>query len=147
MRAVVQRVSSAKVVVDGKAVGEIGRGLLVLVGIESADGEAEADWIAEKAANLRVFEDGAGKMNLSVKDTGGGILLVPNFTVAGDARKGRRPSFDNAMRPEAAGSMFARIERAIAAQGVPVSTGVFRSHMEVTLANDGPVTIWLDSRA
>lgn len=146
MRAVVQRVSSARVVVNGEAVGEIARGLLVLVGIESVDGEAEVAWIADKAANLRIFEDGAGKMNLSVKDVAGGMLLVPNFTVAGDARKGRRPSFDNAMRPEQAEPMFTRIAQAVAAQGVPVRTGVFRAHMEVTLVNDGPVTIWLDSR-
>ena len=101
----------------------------------------------EVVANLRVFEDAAGKMNLSVKDVGGGILLVPNFTVAGDARKGRRPSFDNAMRPELSEPMFGRVVEAVRAQGVVVATGVFRAAMSVTIVNDGPITIVLETSA
>jgi len=147
MKAVVQRVSAASVTVDGRAVATIGRGLLVLLGIEAGDTKAELAWMAEKVANLRVFADGEGKMNLSVKDAGWAVLLVPNFTVAGDARKGRRPSFDNAMRPELAEPMFAQVAAAVQAQGVAVQTGVFRAHMHVALTNDGPVTILLDSGA
>jgi len=150
MKAVVQRVSRASVEVERKTVASIGRGLLVLVGIEADDTAAEITWLADKLANLRVFEDAAGKMNLSVKEVGepgakGEILLVPNFTVAGDARKGRRPSFDGAMRPELAEPMFAQLVRVVAAQGVNVQTGVFRAHMLVSLVNDGPVTILLES--
>lgn len=147
MRAVVQRVASASVDVDGKRVAEIGRGLLVLAGIEAADTETDAAWLADKLAHLRIFEDPSGKMNLSVIDTAGALLLVPNFTVAGDARKGRRPGFDNAMRPETAEPMFAHLAQLAAAHGAPVQTGIFRADMKVALVNDGPVTIWLDSRA
>jgi D-aminoacyl-tRNA deacylase len=152
MRAVVQRVLSASVVVGDRLVAQIGRGLLVLVGIESADTPAEVAWMADKLAHLRIFEDPAGKMNLSVKEGGdagapGAILLVPNFTLAGDARKGRRPSFDSAMRPELAEPMLVSLGAAIASQGLAVQTGVFRAHMLVSLVNDGPVTILLDSRA
>ena len=147
MKAVVQRVLRASVEVEGRTVGAIERGLVVLVGLETADAAAEVAWLADKVSNLRVFEDAAGKMNLSVKDAGGGILLVPNFTVAGDARKGRRPSFDTAMRPEQAEPMFAELARALKGQGVPMQTGVFRTHMLVSLVNDGPVTILLESRA
>ncbi len=147
MRAVVQRVSSASVTVDQRIVGQISRGLLVLVGIQSADTSAQVAWMADKVANLRIFEDAAGKMNLSVKDLQppGSILLVPNFTVAGVAAKGRRPSFDDAMRPEQAEPMFRAIVEAARAQGVSVESGVFRAHMEVALVNDGPITIWLDT--
>ncbi len=145
MRAVVQRVSSASVSVNGEVVGAISRGLLLLVGVEVSDTGAEAAWLAEKAANLRIFEDAEGKMNLSVKDVGGAVLLVPNFTVAGDARKGRRPSFDNAMRPEQAEPLFGRLVEAVRAQGVPVETGVFRAEMAVGLVNDGPITLVLES--
>jgi D-tyrosyl-tRNA(Tyr) deacylase len=146
MRAVVQRVSSARVEVDGKAVGVIAHGLVVLVGIESSDTPAQLPWLADKLTNLRIFEDPQGKMNLSVKDTQGAVLLIPNFTVAGDARKGRRPSFDNAMRPELAEPMFNDLARLLA-QSVTTATGVFRATMTVTLANEGPVTIVLDSNA
>lgn len=149
MKAVVQRVLSASVEVEGRRVATIGRGLLVLVGLEIADTPADLPWMADKLANLRIFEDAAGKMNLSVKDLPGGvgaILLVPNFTLAGDGRKGRRPSFDNAMRPEGAEPMFAQLAAAVEAQGVQVQTGVFRAHMLIGLANDGPVTLILDSR-
>jgi D-tyrosyl-tRNA(Tyr) deacylase len=130
----------------GRRVAEIGPGLLVLVGIEEPDTDSDASWLAEKLANLRIFEDGAGKMNLSLKDTGGSLLLVPNFTVAGDARKGRRPSFDHAMAPEAAEPLLGTLARLATAQQIPVATGVFRAHMHVALVNDGPVTIWLQSR-
>lgn len=169
MRAVVQRVSRASVAVDGREVGAISRGLAVLVGIEAADTPADVAWMAEKVTGLRIFEDAAEKMNLSVKDllsagrtpatpsqtpatpsrtpTQPAILLVPNFTIAGDARKGRRPGFDNAMRPEAAEPMFDALVEAVRRQGVPVERGAFRVHMTVTILNDGPVTIWLDSRA
>jgi D-tyrosyl-tRNA(Tyr) deacylase len=145
MRAVVQRVLSASVTVNGEVVAHVGQGLLVLVGIESADTETQVAWLADKCANLRIFEDPQGKMNLSVKDVGGAILLVPNFTVAGDARKGRRPSFDNAMRPEQSEPMFQQLVSATRNQGVPVQAGVFRADMKVALVNDGPITIWLDS--
>ncbi len=154
MRAVVQRVLEASVIVNGQVVGSIGRGLAVLIGIEQSDLPADREWMAEKIPNLRIFEDAAGKMNLSVMDmaqgaTQPGILLVPNFTVAGDAKKGRRPSFDNAMRPEQSEAEFGRIVeavRAAAGERVKVQTGVFRADMKVALVNDGPVTIELDSK-
>lgn len=158
MRTVVQRVSRASVVVDGREVGAIGPGLLLLVGIEVADGEPQAAWTADKAANLRVFSDADGKMNLSVRDLAQtaanaekpGLLLVPNFTVAGDANKGRRPSFDTAMRPEAAESLFARVidlTKLAAGPGVHLASGLFRAHMHVEIHNDGPVTLVLQSPA
>lgn len=154
MRAVVQRVTSASVTVNGQVVSEIPRGLLVLLGIEQSDTDADRAWMTEKLPNLRIFEDPAGKMNLSILDLAAsppapGILLVPNFTVAGDAKKGRRPSFDNAMRPEQSEAEFGRITqaiRAIVGDRVNVKTGVFRADMKVALVNDGPVTIWLDSK-
>jgi D-aminoacyl-tRNA deacylase len=154
MKAVVQRVSEASVEVEGRSpakVAAIGRGLVVLVGIEAGDTDADLAWMADKVANLRIFEDAAGKMNLSVRDgggVGGEVLLVPNFTVAGDARKGRRPSFDGAMRPEESQGLFQRLAAAMEAilGAERVRTGVFRAHMRVGLVNDGPVTILLDSR-
>ncbi len=147
MRAVVQRVREATLTVGGSEHARMGHGLVVLLGIEAGDTERDRAWIAGKIAQLRIFEDAGGKMNLSVTDMGGSVLLVPNFTVAGDARKGRRPSFDNAMRPEAASAEFGAVARAVAATGVGVQTGVFGAEMQVALVNDGPVTIWLDSRA
>jgi D-aminoacyl-tRNA deacylase len=149
MKAVVQRTSGASVEVEGRVVGAIGAGLVVLLGIEAGDTGADRAWMAEKIANLRIFEDAAEKMNLSVRDVGGGVLLVPNFTVAGDARKGRRPSYDNAMRPQESEAEFGRVAQAlreVAGEGVRVETGVFRAHMRVSLVNDGPVTILLESR-
>ncbi len=148
MKAVVQRVSRASVEVEGRVAGEIGRGLCVLVGLEAGDTEADRAWMADKIANLRIFEDGEGKMNLSLGQAAGGILMVPNFTVAGDARKGRRPSFDKAMRPAEAEPEFGALVEAVtaAAVGVIVEKGVFRAHMRVEIINDGPVTIVLDSR-
>jgi D-tyrosyl-tRNA(Tyr) deacylase len=154
MRVVIQRVSQARVVVDGRVVGEIERGLLTLLGLETSDPSGPDSKLprkfADKLVHLRVFEDPGGKMNRSVNDlasAGGpapGLLIVPNFTVAGDASKGRRPSFDGAMRPEHAETVFARIVDAVreaAAPGVRVARGIFRAPMEVTLTNDGPVTI------
>lgn len=146
MKAVVQRSLRASVEVEGREVAAIDRGLVVLVGIEAEDTDAQVSWMAEKIANLRIFEDAAGKMNLAVKDVGGAVLLVPNFTVAGDARKGRRPSFDGAMRPEQSEPMFASLAKAVGEQGVQVQTGVFRTHMRVSLVNDGPITILLETR-
>jgi len=156
MRAVVQRVSEASVVVGGQTVGQISRGLLALIGIEAADQPADRAWLADKLVNLRIFEDAAGKMNLSLLDLAAanasskpGLLLVPNFTVAGDARKGRRPSFDNAMKPELSEPEFNQLVASIkgAAGSLSIQTGIFRADMRVSLINDGPVTIWLDSRA
>lgn len=152
MRAVVQRVTSARLEArlapdDRPTECAIGPGLVVLVGIEKSDTEADREWMAEKIVNLRVFEDDAGKMNRSVLDTKGSILLVPNFTVAGDCRKGRRPSFDNAMAPGEAAPEFDRLVEKVRALGVTVETGVFRAHMLVSLTNDGPVTLLVDSRS
>jgi D-tyrosyl-tRNA(Tyr) deacylase len=145
MRAVVQRVSRAAVRVEGATAGEIGRGLLVLLGVAAGDGEEEARWMADKVAQLRVFEDAAGKMNRSVADVGGAVLVVSQFTLLGDARKGNRPSFTGAAPPEAADALYRRVCALLGERGLPVATGVFRAHMEVELANDGPVTILLDS--
>lgn len=147
MKAVVQRVATARVEVDGCQAASIARGLLVLVGVCKGDAGADRAWMAEKLAGLRIFEDDAGKMNVSVAQAGGAVLLVPNFTVAGDARKGRRPSFDEAMPPAEAERALSALAGDLAALGVPVQTGVFGAHMLVNLANDGPVTILLDSRA
>ena len=144
MRAVVQRVLSASVAIGGTVKGEIGEGYLVLLGIEENDTEKDLDYIAEKLLGLRVFEDEAGKMNRSVLDAGGSILLVSQFTLYGDARKGRRPSFIRAAKPEKAiplyEAMIARLRAAL-----PVETGEFGADMQVSLVNDGPVTILLDS--
>lgn len=147
MRTIVQRVTSATVVVDGQSVATIQRGLIALVGIEAADTDADLRWTADKLANLRVFEDAAGKMNLALADVGGRLLLVPNFTVAGNAQKGRRPSFDNAMRREQAKPIFDALVQAARSLGVPTQSGVFGADMAVTLTNDGPITLILDSRA
>ena len=140
MRAVVQRVSSASVAVDGETVASIGRGLLVLLGVRAGDGEAEADKIAAKLEALRVFEDGNGKMNLSVRDAGGELLVVSNFTLYADARKGNRPSFVDAARPEVAEPLVERVRAALGAQG-----GRFGARMVVELVNDGPVTVLIDA--
>lgn len=145
MRAVVQRVSRASVNVDGKTVGEIGRGLLVLLGVSRTDDEAAADYLAEKIAGLRVFEDSDGKMNLSVADVKGSVLLVSQFTVYGDVRRGKRPSFDAAAPPEQARKLYEYTVERLRALGVPCETGIFQAMMQVELVNDGPVTILLDS--
>ena len=145
MRAVVQRVLEASVTVAGRTVAEIGHGLAVLLGVGEGDGEAEAKYMAAKIAGLRVFEDGAGKMNLSVVDCGGAVLLVSQFTLYGDCRKGRRPSFTRAAAPEAAERLYGLVAEELRARGLEVQTGVFQEHMAVALVNDGPVTLLLDS--
>ena len=146
MRCVVQRVSRASVTVEGKTTGEVEKGYMVLVGVEQGDGEADMRYCAEKVAGLRVFEDGEGKMNLSVKDVGGAVLAVSQFTLLGDARHGRRPSFSNAARPEEANALYEDFCQALRAENIRVETGVFQTDMQVELVNDGPVTILLDSR-
>ncbi len=145
MRAVIQRVSRAEVTVDGVSVGRIGRGLCVLVGVATGDTEEDARTLADKTVGLRIFEDEAGKMNLDVKQVGGALLCVSQFTLLGDARKGRRPSFTDAMAPEPAAELFARFV-GFCRVAVPVETGRFRASMLVELVNEGPVTLLLDSR-
>ncbi len=145
MRAVVQRVSEASVRVDGEIVGRVGRGFLVLLGIGHADGKTEAEWLARKIAGLRLFEDGDGKMNLSLADVDGAVLAVSQFTLYGDARKGRRPSFIEAARPEQAQPLYVYFCEQLAKEGVPVQRGIFQAEMKVTLVNDGPVTLWLET--
>ena len=146
MRAVVQRVRSARVTVGGETVGEIGPGLMVLLGVRIEDGEADAAYMADKILHLRVFEDEEGKMNRSVKEVEGGVLLVSQFTLYGDARKGRRPGFTEAAPPTLADPLYHRVAEIVRAGGVPVETGRFGAHMVVALENDGPVTLLLESR-
>ncbi len=145
MRALVQRVSEASVTVDGRVVGAIERGLLVLLGVTHSDGEAEAAWLAHKIAGLRIFEDEAGKFNLALTEVGGAALVVSQFTLYGDARKGRRPSFIDAARPEHAEPLCDRFVELLRAEDFAVETGVFGAQMAVQLVNDGPVTLWLDT--
>jgi D-tyrosyl-tRNA(Tyr) deacylase len=145
MRAVVQRVSRAQVAVDGEIVGEIGRGLLVLLGVTHADNRADADYLADKIAGLRIFEDGNGKMNLDITAVSGGILVVSQFTLYGDVRRGKRPSFDAAAAPQRARQLYEYFVERIRAAGLPCQTGRFQEMMQVELVNDGPVTILLDS--
>lgn len=146
MRCVVQRVLSASVTVEGKIVGQIGKGLMVLLGVCQGDGEKDVAYMADKLPNLRIFEDEQGKMNLSLKDAGGSILAVSQFTLMGDLRGGRRPSFIEAARPEIANPLYEEVVRRIREGGVTVETGIFQAEMAVSLVNDGPVTILLDSR-
>ncbi len=141
MRAVVQRVKKAAVVADGELSGSIGPGLMVLLGIHESDTPAQASWIAEKLVKLRIFQDEEGKMNRSIEDMGGSILLVSQFTLYGDLKKGTRPSFIEAARPEVAIPLYESVIKTVRGFGVPVETGVFGAHMEVELVNDGPVTI------
>jgi D-aminoacyl-tRNA deacylase len=145
MRAVVQRVSSAKVTVGERTVGEIGAGLVVLLGISPDDGAAEVDWVADKVANLRVFSDDSGKMNRSLIDIEGAALIVSQFTLYGDARKGRRPSFVRAARGPEAERVYDEVARALESRDVRCATGEFGAMMKVSLVNDGPVTLLLDS--
>jgi len=145
MRAVVQRVSRAQVTVNGEIAGKIGRGLLVLLGVGRDDGEADATYLAEKIAGLRVFEDAEGKMNRSVQDVGGSVLAVSQFTLYGDVRRGKRPSFDAAAPPEKARQLYEFFVEQIRAAGLPCETGRFQEMMKVELVNEGPVTILLDS--
>ncbi|HML17424.1 MAG TPA: D-aminoacyl-tRNA deacylase [Bryobacteraceae bacterium] len=145
MRAVVQRVTQAKVEVDGDVSGAIGAGLLVLLGVSKTDSTRDADFLSEKILNLRIFEDDAGKMNRSLIDTGGALLVVSQFTLYGDTRKGRRPGFDAAARPEQARSLYEYFVAAARRSGLRVETGIFQAHMAVSLTNDGPVTLILET--
>ncbi len=145
MRAVIQRVTRASVSVAGQVAGEIGAGLLVLLGVSRTDNPESASYLAEKIANLRIFSDEAGKMNLSLLDTGGSALVVSQFTLYGDTRGGRRPSYIQAAPSEEASRLYEEFVRSMRALGVAVQTGVFQAHMQVDLVNDGPVTILLDS--
>ena len=144
MRALLQRVSGASVTVDNKVISQIGKGLVVLLGIGHGDGEEQAAFLAEKIANLRIFEDEQGKTNLSVLDVGGEAIVVSQFTLYADTRKGRRPSFIDAALPEVAEPLVERFVERLRGHGVPAQTGQFGAHMLVEIHNDGPVTIWLE---
>ncbi len=145
MRALLQRVSHASVTVDSSVVGEIGSGLLILLGLAKPDNTANAEFLVDKILNLRVFTDAAGKMNLSLLDTGGALLIVSQFTLYGDCRKGRRPGFDAAAPAEQARALYESFVELARSRGVRVETGVFQAHMEVALVNDGPVTLLLET--
>ena len=145
MRAVVQRVSSARVEVAGKIAGSVGKGLLVLLGVAQGDTDRQAEWLAEKIAGLRIFEDEAGKMNLSLLEVGGAALIVSQFTLLADCRRGRRPSFTDVAPPEEADRLYQVFVAKLRSAGLPVETGVFQAHMDVHLVNDGPVTLILDA--
>jgi D-tyrosyl-tRNA(Tyr) deacylase len=144
MRVVLQRVSHGRVSVDGRSVAEIGLGLVILVGVGAQDGEEQARYLAEKIANLRVFEDDQGKINRSLLEVGGAAIVVSQFTLYADTRKGRRPSFTDAALPERARPLVERFADLLRAQGVPAQTGEFGAHMLVEIDNDGPVTIWME---
>lgn len=146
MRAVVQRVSRASVTVAGEVAGQIGKGFLVLLGVEDKDGQDEVVYMAQKVTGLRVFEDADGKMNLALAEVGGAMLVVSQFTLLGDCRKGRRPSFIQAARPELADELYRAFCAEVRGQGIEVQTGRFQAHMDVELVNDGPVTLLIDSR-
>jgi D-tyrosyl-tRNA(Tyr) deacylase len=146
MRAVIQRVSRASVVVDGEVVGRIDQGLLVLLGVHRDDTAAQVPWLAEKIVGLRIFNDADGKMNLGIADVGGGVLVVSQFTLHGNCDKGRRPSFIEAAPPEIAIPLYESFVNAIRAQGIPTATGRFGAMMQVELVNDGPVTLVVDSK-
>jgi D-tyrosyl-tRNA(Tyr) deacylase len=145
MRIVIQRVSRARVTVEGRIVGEISNGVMVLIGIGKSDTSADAAYLAEKTAQLRIFNDAAGKMNLSLIEVKGSALVVSQFTLYADVRRGRRPGFDRAAPPAEASTLYAEYVRCLEGSGVHVETGVFQAHMEVELVNDGPVTILLDT--
>jgi D-tyrosyl-tRNA(Tyr) deacylase len=144
MRLLLQRVSRAEVRVGGRVVGKVGRGFCLLVGFTHTDGEEQVEWMADKVVGLRLFGDEAEKMNLALEDVGGALLVVSQFTLYGDARKGRRPSFIDAARPEAAEGLYEQFVERLRARGVHVETGEFGAMMEVDLVNDGPVTLWLE---
>jgi D-tyrosyl-tRNA(Tyr) deacylase len=146
MRAILQRVSEARVKIDGETVGEIGRGLLVLLGVSKSDTAEQARWLADKIVSLRIFNDAEGKMNRDVAEVEGGILVVSQFTLYGDCSKGRRPSFIDAAPPETAIPLYEEFINAIKAHGIPTATGRFGAMMQVELINDGPVTLILDSK-
>jgi D-tyrosyl-tRNA(Tyr) deacylase len=145
MRACIQRVREAQVTVEGAVTGRIGRGLVVLLGVGQGDGDAELSWLSKKIVALRIFEDDEGKMNHSLAEAGGAMLVVSQFTLYGDCRKGRRPSFTSAAPPELAERLYERFVAQVRASGIEVATGVFREHMDVSLVNDGPVTLWIDT--
>jgi D-tyrosyl-tRNA(Tyr) deacylase len=145
MRACIQRVNEAQVSVDDRVVGQIRRGLVVLLGVGHEDGDAEVEWLADKVIGLRVFEDDAGKMNRSLADVGGAMLVVSQFTLYGDCRRGRRPSFIAAARPELGERLYDAFVARVRTSGIEVATGKFREHMLVSLTNDGPVTLWVDT--
>ncbi|AFR35991.1 D-aminoacyl-tRNA deacylase [Riemerella anatipestifer] len=146
MKVVVQRVSSASVVVEGEEVSKINKGYLLLVGVEETDEKADADWLVKKIVNLRIFSDDKGKMNLSIKEVGGEVLCVSQFTLMADYKKGNRPSFITAARPDLAVPMFEYFKSEMTKYGVSVSSGIFGADMKVSLTNDGPVTIIMDSK-
>jgi D-aminoacyl-tRNA deacylase len=147
MKAVIQRVTRASVVVEGRTVGTIGAGLLVLLGVAKGDGEVDCRFMVEKLRGLRIFADEAGKMNRSLVDVSGAILLVSQFTLLGNTRSGRRPGFEEAAPPQEAEHLYEQVSAALKAEGTTVETGVFAAHMKVELVNDGPVTFLLDSRS
>ncbi len=146
MKAVLQRVRQAEVRVDDDVVGAIGPGILLLLGVEKGDGETDADWLLRKTAELRIFSDSEGKMNLSLQDVSGALLVVSQFTLAGNCAKGRRPSFDSAAPPDEGRRLYEYFVARARTQGLPVTTGIFQADMQVALVNDGPVTFLLDSR-
>ena len=146
MRAVVQRVKSSSVSIQGETVGEIGKGLLILLGVGNNDTDTDASYLAAKIIGLRVFEDNQDKMNLSVQDISGSILVVSQFTLFGDCRRGRRPSYSEAAKPEEAVKLYEQFVKELRSLGLTVATGVFQAHMQVELINDGPVTLLLDSK-
>lgn len=144
MRLLIQRVKHASVTVDGNLVSAINQGILIFIGVFKTDSQTQADWLAKKAANLRIFEDEAGKMNLSLKDIGGSALVVSQFTLAGDTSRGNRPGFDNAARPELAKPLYKYFSERLRNEGVEVQNGIFQADMKIELLNDGPVTFILD---
>lgn len=146
MRAVIQRVREACVTVNGDVVGRIGHGLLVLAGFAPDDAASDLDWMADKILGLRIFEDADEKMNLALADVGGGLLVVPNFTLYGDCRRGRRPSFTDAAPPDRAAALFENLLRLLSEKAGAPQSGIFGAHMQVSLVNDGPVTLIIDSR-
>ncbi|HCY18339.1 MAG: D-tyrosyl-tRNA(Tyr) deacylase [Deltaproteobacteria bacterium GWC2_42_51] len=146
MRAVIQRVKESKVIVENQVISTIGKGVLVLLGVGKGDTETDAEYLASKVTEMRVFEDEQGKMNLSVTDVGGSVLVVSQFTLLGDLRKGRRPSFDKAASPDEAKRLYEFFVSRLKALGIPTATGEFQASMEVYLVNEGPVTVLLDSR-
>jgi D-tyrosyl-tRNA(Tyr) deacylase len=146
MKAVIQRVKSAQVCVDGRVTGKIGKGLLVLLGVGKGDGEGDLSFLTSKIPELRIFEDASGKFNLSLREIGGEMLVVSQFTLYGDCRKGRRPSFTDAEDPTQAKNLYERFISKLKEQGIPIQTGEFQARMEVHLINDGPVTLLLDSK-